>query len=183
MIIRYFLILLLVTNFLHALTKDDVVKMYEEKDYRLACMKSSDLYQQYKADEEFLNIYAHSCLEVDMINRTVLPIIKLYKSPQARENAAYFATILYQKKLLYHALVDNVDISYVNLPTTEYILSKIFSKFVAGDYNYKNGSYWFSNDENNEITYKLSIEEHQKIKKMFLKSFLNGELTKVRTYW
>jgi len=183
MITKYLIILSILANFLYAITKEDVVKMYEKKDYRTACIKSSDLYQQYKADEEFLNIYAHSCLEVDMINRMVLPIIKLYKTPQARENAAYFATILYEKKLLYHALVDNVDISYINLPKTNYILSVIFNKFVSGDYNYKNNSYWFIDDKNNEISYKLSMEKHQNVKKLFLRTFLNGELKKVRTYW
>jgi len=183
MINRIVLIFILLTTFLNAIDKSDIMSYYKEKNYRKVCLKSGDLYQKYKSDEEFLNIYAHSCLEVDMINRTILPIIKLYKSPESRENAAYFATILYQKKLLYHALVDDVDISYVNLPKTKYILSIIFNKFVNGDYKYKNGVYWFNDDDNNELSYKLSIELHQKTKKIFLRTYKNGKITKVRTYW
>jgi hypothetical protein len=162
----------------------DIVKeKYEAKEYRTACIKAGDLYNQYKENQDFLSIYAHSCLESDMINRLVLPIIKLYKTKEARENAAYFATILYEKKLLYYALVDDVDISYVNLPKTNYILSKIFHRFVNGDYNYKNGAYWFSDQKDNETSYKLSLEEHQKVKKIFLRTYKNGQVVKVRMYW
>ena len=183
MIKKILLIFILLTTFLYATDKSDIVRFYKEKNYRKACLKAGDLYLKYKSDEEFLNIYAHSCLEEDMINRTILPIVKLYKSPEARENAAFFATILYQKKLLYHALVDDIDISYVNLPKTNYILSVIFNKYVSGNYDYKNDAYWFNNDENDEITYKLSLESHHKIKKIFIRTYKNGKITKVRTYW
>ncbi len=183
MINKIGLIFILLTTLLNATNKEDILKLYKEKDYRKVCIKAGDLYQKYKTDEEFLNIYAHSCLEVDMINRTILPIVKLHKTAQSRENAAYFATILYQKKLLYHALVDDVDISYINLPKTKYILSIIFNKFVSGDYNYKNGAYWFNDDNNSELSYKLSTETHQKAKKIFLRTYKNGQITKVRTYW
>lgn len=159
--------ILLFTTVMNAANKEDIVKLYKNKDYRKACLKAGDLYQQYKDDEDFLSMYANACLEEDMINRTILPIVKLYKTPESRENAAYFATILYQKKLLYHALVDDVDISYINLPKTKYILSIIFNKFVSGDYNYKNGAYWFTDDSNSELTYSLSAEVHQKVKKSF----------------
>jgi len=183
MISKIALVFILLTTILNATNKEDIINYYKNKDYRKACIKAGDLYQKYKSDEEFLNIYAHSCLEVDMINRTILPIVKLYKTPQSRENAAYFATILYQKKLLYHALVDDVDISYINLPKTKYILSIIFNKFVSGDYEYKNGAYWFTDENNSELSYKLSTEMHQKAKKIFLRTYKDGKIIKVRTYW
>lgn len=177
------LILLFLITFLNATSLDDIYKLYEEKEYRKVCLKAGDLYHMYKTDEKFLNIYAHACLEEDMINRTILPIIKLHKTKEARENAAYFATILYQKKLLYYALVDDIDISYVNLPKTKYILSIIFNKFVSGYYEFKNDAYWFKDDNDNEISYKLSAELHQNAKKLFLRTYKNSELIKVRTYW
>ncbi|WP_458701515.1 hypothetical protein ACKGJI_05190 [Sulfurospirillum sp. 1307] len=183
MVYKFVLIIFLMMNFLYATNKDDIIKLYQERNYRKACLKAGDLYNKYKEDEDFLSMYADACIQEDMINRSILPIIKLYKTPKARENAAYFATILYQKKLLYHALVDDVDISYVNLPKTKYILSIIFSKFVSGDYEYKNGTYWF-NDENDEsIKYKLSVETHQNAKKIFLRTYKDNKIIKVRTYW
>ena len=183
MIKKMTLFFILLATFSYAIDKNDILNLYDRKEYRKICLKAGDLYQKYKSDEEFLNIYAHSCLEVDMINRTILPIVKLYKTAESRENAAYFATILYQKKLLYHALVDDVDISYINLPKTKYILSIIFNKFVSGDYNYKNGAYWFKDDENSNISYKLSTEMHQKVKKIFLRTYENRKIIKIRTYW
>jgi len=183
MIRKTILILILLASFLHAQSRDALMKLYDDGHYRKACIMAGSLYEKYKNDEEFLNVFAHSCIEVDMINRTILPIIKLHKTPEARENAAYFATILYQKKLLYHALIDDVDISYVNLPKTQYILSIIFNKFVSGDYEYKNGAYWFNDDGNSELSYKLSAETHQKTEKLFLRTYKDGKITKVRTYW
>jgi len=183
MIKKIIIIFVLLASFLYAQSKDDLMKLYDDKNYRKACIMAANLYQKYRNDEEFLTVFAHSCLEVDMINRTILPIIKLHKTPKSRENAAYFATVLYQKKLLYHALIDDVDISYVNLPKTKYILSIIFNKFVSGDYEYKNGAYWFSDDDNSKLSYKLSAETHQKAEKLFLRTYKDGKITKVRTYW
>lgn len=162
---------------------DTLKELYNKKMYSKVCIKSGEYYQEYKSNEEFLNIFASACLKSDMVNRLVLPIIKLYKTKEARENAAYFATILYQKKLLYMALCDNIDISYVNLPKTDYILSRVFDKFVKGEYDLKNGSYWFSDEKNSELTYKLSIEERNSIKKMYLRTYKNGRIIKVRIYW
>lgn len=176
-------IALLASSMLIASDLDTLKQYYNDGNYEGACLKGGDIYSDYSDDEEFLSIYAHACLESDMINRLVLPIIKLYKTPESRENASYFATILYQKKLLYHALVDDVDISYVNLPKTKYILSKIFHRFVNGKYNYSDGAYWFIDEDDNSISYKLSAEEHQKVKKIFIKTYKDGQIIKIRTYW
>jgi hypothetical protein len=183
MINRIVLVTLFLSFTLFASDYDNVKKYYENKDYRAACLKAGEIYNDYSDDEDFLSIYAYSCLESDMVNRLVLPIIKLHQTTQARENAAYFATILYQKKLLYHALVDDVDISYVNLPKTKYILSKIFNRFVSGNYNYTNGAYWFIDEEDNSISYKLTAEEHQKVQKIFIRTYKDGQVIKVRMYW
>lgn len=162
---------------------DKIKEYYNQNNYEKACLKSGEIYNNFSDNEEFLSMYAHSCLEADMINRLVLPIIKLYNTPEGRENASYFATILYEKKLLYHALIDDVDISYVTLPKTEYILSKIFQKFVNGNYNFSDGAYWFMDELDSSISYKLSAEEHQKVKKMFIRTYKDGQIIKVRTYW
>lgn len=168
---------------MYGATKEDVVKLYLDDNFSSACQKSAEIYDSYKEDDEFLNIFAHSCLEADMVNRLVLPIIKLYKTEKARENAAYYSTILYQKKLLYVALIDGVDISYVNLPKTNYILSIIFEKFVTKDYVLKSGMYTFIDDNNSQITYTLSIETEDNFKKMFLRTYKNDKIVKTRTYW
>ncbi len=181
--IKIIIILASLFNFLFATNINDIKNLYSNKKYSTVCVESGKIYQKYKNNEEFLNIFAASCLKADMINRMVLPIIKLYKSKEARENAVYFTTILFEKKLLYYALSDDFDISYVNLPKTNYILSKIFDKFVKGEYDLKNNSYWFSDDSNSNLSYKLSIEERNGIKKMYLRTYKNNKIIKVRVYW
>ncbi len=185
MIKQVFILIILTAELLNADNTGfkDLKTLFAKHEYSKVCIKSGELYQQYKSNEEFLNIFGASCLKSDMINRLVLSIIKLYKTKEARENAAYFSTILYQKKLLYHALCDEIDISYINLPQTDYILSIIFDKFVRGEYDLKNGSYWFNDDKRNNVTYKLSLEERNGIKKMYLRTYKNNKITKVRIYW
>ncbi len=172
MIKKIALIFILISTLLNATNLDTMLKLYKDKNYEQVCLIAGDLYKQNRSNEKFLDIYAHSCLEVDMINKTIFPIIKLYRTAQSRENAAYFSTILYKKKLLYHALIDDVDISYINLPKTNYILSNIFDKFVNGEYEHRDGVYWFKDSSENSLNYKLSIESNNGIKKLFL-----------RTYW
>ncbi len=183
MICKKILILIIFVSALQSSTKDDIIELYYQKKYALACKKAGELYSKYSSDEDFLSLYADACIQTDMINRTILPIIKLHKTPKSRENAVYFATILYQKKLLYYALVDDVDISYINLPKTKYILSIIFDKFINGNYDYKDGAYWFNDDIDENIRYKLSVETHQKVKKLFLRTYKSDKMIKVRTYW
>ena len=183
MIKKIFVLCFIFLNISFAYTLNDIEKLYSNGKYARVCSLSGSMYVAFKNDEKFLNMFANSCLKSDMINRLVLPIIKLYKTKQARENAAYFTTILYQKKMLYYALCDNIDISYINLPKVNYILSIIFDKFVRGKYEFKNGSYWFNDDKKNNIKYKLSIEEKNGIKKMYLRTYKNSKIVKVRVYW
>ena len=151
MIKKIIILLLILINITFAKTLEDIKNLYSDGEYSKACTMSGGLYMAYKDDEVFLNLFADSCLKSDMLNRMMLPIIKLYRTKAARENAAYFSTILYEKKILYHALCDGIDISYMNLPKTNYILSKIFDRFIRGKYSLKNGSYWFSDDANVNI--------------------------------
>ncbi len=183
MIKKITILFLILINISFAKTLADIKDLYLSKEYAKACSLSGGLYMAYKDDEVFLNLFGDSCLKADMLNRLMLPIIKLYKTQSARENAAYFSTILYEKKMLYHALCDGTNISYINLPKTNYILSKIFDKFIRGKYDFKNGSYWFSDDVNIDIKYRLSIEKKSKIKKMYLRTYKNSKIIKTRIYW
>lgn len=183
MIKKIIILFLILINISFAKTLDDIKDLFLNGKYAKACSMSGALYNAYKDDEVYLNLFADSCLKSDMINRLMLPIIKLNKTKSARENAVYFSTILYEKKLLYYALCDGANISYINLPKTNYILSKIFDKFVRGKYNFKNGSYWFSDDSNIDVKYQLSIVKNSKIKKMYLRTYKNSKIIKTRIYW
>jgi len=181
--IKYFFALFFLTNSLFALSLDTIRNWYAQGAYDKVCShETTALYETYTDNEEFVNMYGHACVEIDMISRTVNPINKLIKSPETRANAAYFATVLYQKKLLYHALVDNVDISYVRLPRTPHILSVIFDKYVTNDFTKESNVYIF--EENNALTHRLHVKlENDGIYKLIVQTFNNKKLVKTRAYW
>ncbi|WP_331775904.1 hypothetical protein [Sulfurospirillum sp. 1612] len=180
---KILLIMILLVSYTAANDFNDLKTMFLKKQYAKVCSKSVVLYPHHKHNSNFLNIFAVSCLNSDMINKLMVPIIKLYKTKADRENAAYYATILYKKKLLYYALIDHIDISYVRLPKTNYILSNIFDKYVQKKYRFKGNSYWFDDDHDTTLKYQLSIEEVRQVKKMYLRTYKDGILIKTRTYW
>lgn len=163
------------------ITLDTIRKWYDNGEFEKVCSyEVTALYETYTDNEEFVNMYGHACVETDMISRTVNPINKLIRSPQTRANAVYFATVLYQKKLLYHAFVDNVDISYMRLPRTEHILSVIFDHYVTGDFTKDGDTYVF---KEGDLTHRLHVEESGDIYKLIVRSYENGNLIKTRAYW
>ena len=79
-----------VLNFAFASSLSDLQQLFNDNKFAQVCRKSGEMYQDNKDNEKFLNMFAASCLKTDMINRIVLPIIKLYRTKEARENSVYF---------------------------------------------------------------------------------------------
>jgi len=176
------LFLLFLATFLMARDElGELKSLYKQNEFQKACMLAGSMYAKYKNQDEYINLYAFSCLKSDNINRLVLPIIKLYKNKSALDNSLYFATIFYQKKLLYYALATGEDISYINLPKTKYVLSIVFDKFVKKEYEKKGRVYYFkgANDKN----YRLYLKEEEGVRKLFLDPYANKTLVRVRKYW
>ena len=164
-----------------AISLDTIRQWYDNGEYQKVCSyEVTALYETYTDNEEFVNMYGHACVETDMISRTVNPINKLIRSPQTRANAVYIATVLYQKKLLYHAFVDNVDISYMRLPRTEHILSVIFDRYVTGDFTKEEDTFIF---KENDLVHRLHVEKSNDIYKLIVQTYKNGKLIKTRAYW
>ena len=180
---RFFTLLTLFSLYSYAIIPIETIKTwYENGEYSKVCSQEvTTIYEHYHDNEEFVNMYGHSCVETDMISRTVNPINKLIRSPQTRANSVYFATVLYQKKLLYHALVDNVDISYVRLPRTKHILSTIFDLYVTQNYE-KNGDEVIFKDE--EFIYRVNVvKSYVDFYKLIIKTFQEDKLIKTRAFW
>lgn len=182
--LRHLILLFCIMSYSHALTIETIRGWYKEGDYQKICSNSvGAIYPEHRDNEEFLNMYAHACLENDMINRMSIPIIKLIDTPQTRANAVYYATVLYQKKLLYHALIDGIDISHISLPKTHYILSIIFDKFVKKEYTQEDEMLIFK-DNDPDTFHKLYLSKNEEnIYKMVLKTYKHGKIVKTRTYW
>jgi len=177
------LILIFISLTLYADVKNDMFNLYQNEKYEKACNKGHHVLDINARDEEFVSLYAFSCLKSDYIDRLSIPISLLKFSKEARSNAAYFSVILMQKKLLYHALVDGYDLSKLELPSTEYILSKVFDLYCKLGIHERRNLYIFENAQNPKISYKLYLENNGELQKMVIEEFYDTIAVRRHIYW
>ena len=179
---KIILILILFIS-LYAGTKQKMYDLYQNQNYEEACNIGFDNFKENKKDEKYISLYAFSCLKSDYIDRLSIPTAMLKYSKEARSNSAYFSVILMQKKLLYHSLIDGYKLSNLNLPTTNYILSKVFDLYVKLEKHKVKTIYIFKDIDNNKLTYKLYLSRGQKVDKMLIEEFYDNSLIKKHIYW
>ena len=177
------LLILLFSLSLFADIKQNMLSLYQNKKYERVCTIGFDNFKRYKKDEEFVSLYAFACLNSDYIDRLAIPVAMLKFSPEARSNSAYFSVILMQKKLLYHALIDNYDLSSLKLPTTDYILSKVFNFYTKLGVHEPRIFYLFEDEKDKKLTYKLYIDKSKKLKKIVIEEFYDSINLKRHIYW
>ena len=178
-----FVTLFLLISTLHANIKEELFSLYQTKQYKQACRFGFQNFSSFKKNEELVALYGFSCLNSDYIDRLAIPITALRSSKEARANATYFAVILMQKKMLYHALIDGYDFSGLKLPSTNYILSKVFDLYNQAEKNKLQKEYIFKDPKNQHIRYKLYLIEERKVIKMVIEEFYDTMLTKKHIYW
>lgn len=177
------IIAILITINLYASVKEDMFNLYQNKEYKRACNIGFDNFGTYADDESFLSLYSFACLKADFIDRLSAPVIKLKFSPEARSNAAYFSIILMQKKLLYYSLVDGYDLSALNMPTTEYVLSKVFDAYAKLGKHKTKDFYIFQDKDDKKLSYKLYLQKAPRIDKMVIEEIYDTITTKRHIYW
>ena len=163
---KFIVFILMTTSFLFSSNLTKLYKMYESQEYVKACDYAVKYYYKKanKNNEKYVTLYGLSCLETDKLYRIATPMIQLKNSASARANASYFSTILLQKQLLKQAVIDGKNIDDLHLPTTNFILSKIFHLFVNKEYVLKDNIYRFDDKENKEKTYRLYTDKSEKNK-------------------
>lgn len=176
-------LLLLFGISLFADVKNEILHLYKNKKFEKACEIGYSHFEANKRDEEFISLYSFSCLEADFIDRVSFPIVMLRNSKESRANAAYFSIILMQKKLLYHALVDNYDVSVYSLPTTEFILSKVFDLYTKLGPHEPKPFYLFEDEKDKKRTYKLYVSYEKSVPKIIIEEFYNAAALKRHIYW
>ena len=180
---RYSIIVLLfLFSVLQANIKQEMFSLYKTKHYKEACRLGFENFSHFKKNEELVSLYGFACLNSDYIDRLAIPVTALKSSKAARANATYFAVILMQKKMLYHALIDGYNISGLKLPTTTYVLSKVFDLFAQEKDQSKN-SYKFQDLQDPKKSYKLYIRHDKRVKKMVIDEFYDTMLIKRHIYW
>lgn len=177
--------LLILSLSLFAGAKEELFHLYQDQKYAQACSKGISIVHQYNRDEQFVSLYAFACLKSDYIDRLAVPISMLKYSPEARANAAYFSVILMQKKLLYHALIDGDDLSTLKLPSTDYVLSKVFDLYAQDDHTKTNKRdlYIYRDKSSPKVTYKLYIKQTSRVKKMVIEEYYDTILAHRHIYW
>lgn len=174
-------ILAFVIASLFAVSADDVRNWDQIGQYNRICQESVRNLFIEEQSEVLANMYAKACLKMDKVNELVVPTVMLYKTKEARENASLYSTIIFQKKMLYLALCDGVDISYIRTPKINYILSEIFDKFTERAYVKKSDTYVFTL-ENGERA-ELFIKEEEEVKKMVIAIYAGDKLSSIKIYW
>jgi len=176
------LLFLITPLILLADAKMDIYKLYKAKDYEAACIQGEPALARLAQDEEFVSIYAFSCLQADQLDKLALPITYLKSSSEARANAAYFAVILMQKELLMHALLDQYDLNAVKLPTSEYLLSTVYNLYSNDINKNKRRRYNYVDKDDPKKRYRLYITKGTSTPKMIIEEYYDTLMTKRHIY-
>lgn len=174
---------LLLSLTIYADIKQEMFDLYQNNKYEDVCTIGFNNFRKNNNDEEYISLYAFGCLNSDYIDRLSTPIAMLKFSKESRANSAYFSIILMQKKLLFHALVDGYNISKLNLPTTDYVLSKVFDLYSKLGLHERRSFYLFEDENDNKLTYKLYLVKGEKIDKMVIEEFYDSVTIKKHIYW
>ncbi len=89
-------LLLISSIIIFADVKDDMFNLYQNEKYEDVCNLGHQWLDKNIRDEEFVSLYAFSCLKSDYIDRLSVPIAVLKFSQESRSNSAYFSVILMQ---------------------------------------------------------------------------------------
>lgn len=178
---RFLYALILLISSLWSLDEYDVKNWNDIGQYNRICSDSVRELFIKNQNVSIANIYANACLKMDKVNELIIPMVMLYKTKDGRENSALYSTILFQKKMLYLALVDGADISYVVTPKVNYILSIVFDKFVARDYIKSGDIYKITLSESQKCD--LFIDEVDGIKQMVIAIYKDGKIVSIKKYW
>ena len=168
---------------LFAGAKDSMFEYYQNEKFEKTCNLGHKYLDRNIRDEEFISLYAFSCLKSDYIDRLSIPVSLLKFSKESRANAAYFSVILMQKKLLYHSLVDGYDMHELKLPTTDYVLSKVFDMYVSLGKHEARTKYIFNDKKNPRLSYKLYLVTEDKLRKMVIEEYFDTISIQRHVYW
>ena len=177
------LLIALMAISLNADIKQNMFNLYQNSKYEEVCKIGFNNFKKNKKDEEFISLYAFACLNSDYIDRLAIPVAMLKFSKESRSNSAYFSVILMQKKLLYHSLVDNYDLSELELPTTDYVLSRVFDLYAKIGKHEPRAFYLFEDPTNTRLTYKLYLVNDNALRKMVIEEFYDTITIKRHVYW
>lgn len=114
------------SSFLHA---------YKQGDSESTCRFGRQLYRANIRDENILIAAGQACAKEDFIDFVSVLQQRLGKSPESRQAAVYFSSLVLQKRLIFQFMLEDVDLSPYALPVTDHILSRVFEAIKNGEYS------------------------------------------------
>lgn len=132
---RLLLLFFLLLTLLEAKSTPAFVKDFQNADYNEVCTNGLKHYYGGRKNEMFVAMVGTACAYIDNINPLGMLQRNLVSTPDARETASYFATLVLQKRLLYQFMLDDLELGQLALPYSNHILSLVIANVV--DKNYK----------------------------------------------
>ncbi len=132
--IKSLLIILLISTFIYADNHKKFSKYLKDKNYIKACQVGKKLVYAQEKDENLLSLIAQICLKCDNTFPVAVVQHRLKKTKASRANAVAFSSVLLQKKLIYHFMYDDADISTLALPLLDHPLCDTFVAIRDGNY-------------------------------------------------
>ncbi len=159
---RKILLLVFVANLSFAFSLSKLISAYKSGNHRYVCIEGAKNFSKIKKDADLITMYAFSCLNIDKIDRLSVPIIFLKNSPEQRKNRAYFSLIIAQKNILVNALFDGQEFSGLNVPNSDYVLSRVFNLYFQKKYKFTDNRYNME-DERGKYTLYTDSKKGRKI--------------------
>jgi hypothetical protein len=179
---RLGMLLLALSPLLMASDSGRLYELYQNGRYVQACNEGVKKLRAHRKDEKYVSLYAFACLQADKIDRLAVPIIMLKHSREARKNAAYFSAILLQKNLLLSALENDQSLASLTLPSSDYVLSKVFDLYSGNHFVKTSSVYVLKDPENPRQTYRLSLQRSGKNSQLRIDEYYDTILTKQHLY-
>lgn len=154
------LLLLALSITAYAASINTLIQYYKEKNYYDVCTEGSKIFKKLQRNENLLTMYAFSCLYVDKIDRLYVPAMILGKTKESRHNRSYFSLIIAQKNILVSALVDHENYEGLNVPNTDYVLSRVFNLYFQKKYKMIDNRYIMHDDRGKYILYTKKENGH-----------------------
>lgn len=159
--IRIWILLFLLLHVGQAKSTQAFLEDFKKANYAEVCTNGLRHYYGGRKTEMFVAMVGTACAYEDNINPLGLLQRNLVNSPDARETASYFATLVLQKRLLYQFMLDDVNLAHLTLPYSNHILSLVITHIADNSYKVLSTSPKMIKISDGANTISVSISDDQ----------------------
>lgn len=132
---KFFLSLLLMSGLLLADNELRIfLEAYKSGDSSQACDSGRKLFRSHMRDENLLIAIGHACSEEDFIDFVGVLQQRLGQTPESRNAAVYFSTLVLEKRLIAQYMHAETNLDLYALPVTDHILSRVYEAIKNKDF-------------------------------------------------